>query len=187
MSTRARKIAKMRNKQYRDAFVGSQIGIGLPFQIRALREHKGWKQSQLAEKTGMLQPRISAMETPGGARFTLETLRRLASAFDVGIMVRFVPFSALVDWSEQFSPDSFSVASFDEDAGLIDRKPLEQATVFAWNSLQRAEQRTLESAQHELPGHLTNLILRKGPKPQQALTEQSSQALAGCGAAGGMQ
>ena len=127
MSTRARKIARLRNKEYRDAFVASQIGIGLPFQIRALREQREWKQSELAEKAGMLQPRISAVETPGGAKFTLETLRRIASAFDVALLVKFVPFSELVDQSEDFNPDTFRVPGFGDDPGLVERKEPESA------------------------------------------------------------
>lgn len=122
MSTRARKIAKLASKEYRDAFVGSQINASLPFQIRALREQRNWKQSDLAERAGMLQPRISAMERPGAAKFNLETLRRIASALDIALLVKFVPFSDLVHWSEDFDPDSFGVASFPDDAGLIERK-----------------------------------------------------------------
>jgi len=75
----------------------------------------------------MLQPRISAMEAPGGAKFTLETLRRLASAFDVALVVRFAPFSDLVRWAEEFSPDTFSVAGFGEDTGWLERKEPEKA------------------------------------------------------------
>src|SRR6476660_1855910 len=88
VNTKAQKIARLANKEYRDSFVGSQINVGLPFQIRALREQKKWKQSELAAKAGMLQPRISAMERPGGAKFNIETLRRIASALDVALMVR---------------------------------------------------------------------------------------------------
>lgn len=123
MTMRAQRIAKLRSKEYRDAFVGSQISVGLPFQIRALREQRGWKQSDLVERTGMLQPRISAMESPGGTKFTLETLRRLASAFDVALMVRFVPFSELLQCSDEFNPDTFAVPSFAEDAALHAQKP----------------------------------------------------------------
>jgi transcriptional regulator with XRE-family HTH domain len=118
MNTRVQKIARLRNKKYRDSFVASQISVGLPFQIRALREQRGWKQSQLAGKAEMLQPRISAMERPGGAKFNLETLRRLASAFDVALVVRFAPFSELVDWSDTFHADTFTIPSFDHDAGV---------------------------------------------------------------------
>jgi hypothetical protein len=68
----------------------------------------------------MLQPRISAMESPGETKFNLETLRRLASAFDVALIVKFVPFSELVGWSETFNPDTFVIPSFDaERAELV--------------------------------------------------------------------
>ena len=128
MNTRVQKIARLQNKEYRDAFVASQINVGLPFQIRSLREQREWRQSQLAEKTGMLQPRISAIETPGGAKFTLETLRRLASALDVALIVKFAPFSELVDQSENFNPDTFSVSSFGDDVGLLEKKTPTLAT-----------------------------------------------------------
>jgi transcriptional regulator with XRE-family HTH domain len=115
VNTKAQKIARLKNKAYRQAFVASQINVGLPFQIRALREQNGWKQSVLAHKAGMLQPRISAMERPGEAKFNLETLRRLAAAFDVALVVRFVPFSELVNWSETFNPDTFAVLTFEQE------------------------------------------------------------------------
>lgn len=109
-------VAKLQDKAYRDAFVGAQIDMGLPFQIRALREQRGWTQAQLAERAGMKQPRISAVERPGEGNLNIETLRRLAAAFDVGLVVRFAPFDELIHWSETFTPDSFSIPSF-EDAG----------------------------------------------------------------------
>jgi transcriptional regulator with XRE-family HTH domain len=107
---------KMNDPEYRRAFVASQINIGIPFQIRALlKSRPGWNQGTLAERTGMLQPRISGLMTPGRTRPNIETLRRVAEAFDCGLMVRFVPFSELTRWSEKFDPESFHVPSFDED------------------------------------------------------------------------
>lgn len=108
-------IAKLKNRKYRDAFVASQINIGIPFQLRALLKASTWTQQQLAEKADMLQPRISAMLKPGGAKFTLETLKRLATAFDVALIVKFVPFSELARWSEEFDPDSFYVPTFEQE------------------------------------------------------------------------
>jgi transcriptional regulator with XRE-family HTH domain len=101
--------AKLRNPEYRKAFVVAHINIGIPFQIRALMKSGGrnWTQDELARRTGMLQPRISAMLKPGKTRPNIETLRRIAEAFDCGLMVRFVPFRELVKWSEQFDPDKF--------------------------------------------------------------------------------
>jgi hypothetical protein len=53
----------------------------------------------------MLQPRISAILKPGKAHLNIETLRRLAEAFDCGLSIQFVPFSELVRRSERFDPD----------------------------------------------------------------------------------
>lgn len=106
-----------KSKEYRDAFVVSQVNIGIPFQIRALRKQqdRNWDQKMLAKEAKMLQPRISAMEQPGYGKFKLDTLMRLASAFDVALIVRFAPFSDLIKWSERFSPDNFQVQSFEKE------------------------------------------------------------------------
>src|SRR5579871_2247028 len=111
---------KLQDPEYRRAFIGSQINIGIPFQIRALLKSRGKNQGWLAEKTGMLQPRISGLMTPGKTRPNIETLRRIAEAFDCGLAVRFVPFRDLVDWSERFDPDTFAVPDFDADMAATD-------------------------------------------------------------------
>src|ERR1019366_6498616 len=103
--------------------VASQINIGIPFQIRALlKARPDWTQAKLAERTHMLQPRISALMTPGKTRPNIETLRRIAEAFDCGLMVRFVSFSELARWSEEFDPEGFNVPSFGNDTGFLERK-----------------------------------------------------------------
>ena len=108
-------IDKLRDPEYRTAFVVSQINIGIPFQLRALLKVRGKTQEWLAEKAGMLQPRISGLLSPGKTRPNIEKLRRLADAFDCGLAVRFVPFSELASWSENFDPESFNVPSFEDE------------------------------------------------------------------------
>ena len=105
----------MKNKAYRHGAVNAQIEIDLPLQIRALRKQRNWTQPQLAAMAEMKQPRISSMEKPGATRFSLETLRRLAEAFDVALIVRFAPFGEFLDWSHRFSPDDFQVPSFEQE------------------------------------------------------------------------
>ncbi len=118
---------KLKDPAYRKAFVASQINIGIPFQIRALMNSRGWTQQILADKTGMLQPRISGLMTPGKVRPNIETLRRVAEACDCALIVRFAPFSELAKWSDEFEPDSYIVPSFENDTGFIERKPSESA------------------------------------------------------------
>ncbi|HLY18357.1 MAG TPA: helix-turn-helix transcriptional regulator [Bryobacteraceae bacterium] len=108
-------VDKLHTPEYRAAFVASQINIGIPFQLRALLKTRGKTQEWLAERAGMRQPRISGLLSPGKTRPNIETLRRLAEAFDCGLAVRFVPFSELVSWSESFDPESFTVPGFDDE------------------------------------------------------------------------
>jgi transcriptional regulator with XRE-family HTH domain len=110
---------ELKDKKYREGYVGAQVSLGLPNQIRALRAQRKWTQEDLAQLALMKQPRISEIETPGERKLNLDTLMRIAAAFDVGLEVAFVPFSELVQKSEGFDPDSFSVKSFsDELEGL---------------------------------------------------------------------
>lgn len=118
MDGRKRKIIeKLKDKEYRDAFAVEHIDTGIPFQIRALREQKDreWTQKELGVHTGMAQETISRIEDPNYGKLTLKTLKRLASAFDVALMVRFVPFSKLVDWELSLTPASLEAVSFGKD------------------------------------------------------------------------
>ena len=105
-------IQEMKDKAYRHGAVNAQLEIDLPLQIRALRKQRNWTQPQLAAIAEMRQPRISNMEKPGATHFSLETLRRLAEAFDVALIVRFGSFGELLDWSDQFSPGRLSGSKF---------------------------------------------------------------------------
>lgn len=96
MSSISKLWRKLRNKAYRDGYTEAQLSIEIPFQIRALRKARGWTQVQLAERCGIPQARISHIEQPGRDPLSLRTLYRLASAFDVGLLVQFVSFSELV-------------------------------------------------------------------------------------------
>ena len=69
----------------------------------------------LAERARMAQPRISEIETPGERRLNIETLLRIAAAFDVGLQVRFCPIGELICLSESFDPENFEVQSFEDE------------------------------------------------------------------------
>lgn len=123
-------IAELRDKSYRDAYVASQIRMGLPFQIRALRISRGWTQLQLAEAAGMSQPRIAEIEK-GKRSLNLETLLRLASAFDVGLDVFFASFGDLVDRKESFEPDTFDALSFSQEIAEAEQRAKAPETAVA--------------------------------------------------------
>ncbi len=121
LNINSRLIEEMKDKEYRDGYVAAHIALCLPNQIRSLRISRKKTQGELAELAGMAQPRISEMEKPGERKLNLETLQRIASAFDVGLEVRFVPFSQLIDDTEGFDPDAYSVKSFDEEVAEAER------------------------------------------------------------------
>ncbi len=108
-------IEKLRNKEYRDSYVENAITVGLPFQIRALREDRGWTQEQLADRMDKTQTLVSRLENGSYGRFSLTTLRELASAFDVALLVKFVPFSKFIEEVEDRSPKGLAAQSFEAE------------------------------------------------------------------------
>ena len=109
---------KLRNKDFRDSFVASQISNTIAAQIFSLREARGWKQAEVAVRAGMKQSRISDLEDPNYENYQTRTLVKLASAFDVGLVVKFVPFSELAKWSANLSPRDFLPTEFLKD-GIV--------------------------------------------------------------------
>ncbi len=107
--------AKSKSKVYRDSFVASQLRTSLAAQIVTMREDRGLTQQQLADATGMSQPRISLLEDPSYDKMSLSTLKRLASALDVAIVVRFVAFSDVLRWTNTASPEGLGAVSFEDD------------------------------------------------------------------------
>jgi len=80
----------------------------------------------------MNQNAISRLENPYYGKSTLTTLKRIASAYDVGLLVEFVPFSRLVDrvsgtphTDNGLSPSTMNVQSFEEEIGqgLLEENP----------------------------------------------------------------
>jgi transcriptional regulator with XRE-family HTH domain len=106
---------RFQDKEYRDEFVAAHIATTVAAQIEHMREARGLTQTQLAEKAGMVQARISVLEDPSYDKQSLTTLKRLASALDVGLVVRFAPFSEVLAWALTVSPQRLSVQPFAED------------------------------------------------------------------------
>ena len=115
-------IARLRrSRRAREQFVDSHLGKGISHQLRATRERLGWNQEKLAMEAGMNQNAISRLESASYGKPTITTLKRLASAMDIGIIVRFVPFSQMVDWvngtprvDRGLTSESLAVPSFGE-------------------------------------------------------------------------
>lgn len=132
-----------RSPEARARFVESNLSKELAFQIRALRDNKEWSQPELAQKIATSQNAISRLENPNYGKATITTLKKLAAVFDVGLVVRFVPFSQLVNWESGtpyiengLSPESMDVPSFaeEEEAGVFENaeNTLLSSTMVVW-------------------------------------------------------
>lgn len=86
-----------RNKEFRYLVNDVFQHWRLRTQIRLIREARGWTQEELAQRAGMRQPQISALENiycPTDV--TVETLRRLARALDVRLAIGFASWGSII-------------------------------------------------------------------------------------------
>ncbi len=111
-------IGKLSDKAYRDAYVEAHIDSGLAFQIRDIRKNRGLTQAELADLINTKQASISRFEDPNYGKYTIESLKKMASVFDVALMVRFVPFSELARKTSFMNSEDIAVPAFSEDPGL---------------------------------------------------------------------
>ena len=109
---------RLKGKSYRDLWVAEHIDTGVAFQVYSTRQKQGLSQSELAKRAGMHQSQISEIENPGNESVTLTTLKKIASALDVALMVRFVSFGELLEWESKLGPEALAPEKFDEDSRL---------------------------------------------------------------------
>jgi transcriptional regulator with XRE-family HTH domain len=107
--------SEFQDSEYRQAYAEECLNTMIAAQIKVLREQRGMTQSALAEKAGMLQPRLSVMEDANYSSWSVSTLKRLARAFDLALAVKFESFSNVVLDFEQLSAESLARPSFEDD------------------------------------------------------------------------
>lgn len=147
MSERSKRISKLKESATsRASYIRAKLNVLIPSQIRALRlKSDNMTQKQLAVLADMAQPRISAMERPGEAKFNIDTLVRLASAFKVALKVEFVPFGEMLAWENSFSQDAFNVTRIDNDLCFLNPMlpAVQQAAHIAFVAAAKYEDRGL--------------------------------------------
>jgi len=97
-------------RDQRNAFVAEYVAASIALGVKANRLARGWTQRDLAKRAGMKQASIARLEaTTAETMPSIRTLERVASAFDVALIVRMERFKA------------FAVPSADQDTGLEPR------------------------------------------------------------------
>jgi len=117
------------------------------------------------ELTGIKQQAISRLENPSYGKATLTTLKKIAAAFDVGLLVEFVPFSQLIKrvsgtpYIERgLSPETMNVPSFDEEEKQSTLEPkddtlsiLEQSPQLGSESREMDNIKSMGGTESEMP------------------------------------
>ncbi|MFM0326067.1 helix-turn-helix transcriptional regulator [Caballeronia glebae] len=120
------KLAKLRRKAYRNAYVKSNVAQGLAFQIKALRISRGLTQSELARllKLGG-QSAVARIEDPSYGKTSVATLLKLGEFFDVALLTKFVSYSRYLVEFEDLSDRALAVESFEheDEAGSLENAP----------------------------------------------------------------
>jgi transcriptional regulator with XRE-family HTH domain len=87
-----KRLSRFLSKDYRDAFLETDVKAGIAYQIQALREKTGLSQAAFAEKTGKKQSVISRLEDTEYGGVNVNTLLEIAKALDIGLQVRFCDY-----------------------------------------------------------------------------------------------
>jgi transcriptional regulator with XRE-family HTH domain len=103
------------DEEYRSAYAESFMNSYIAAQIKVLREQRELTQQALAEKVGTKQAGISRLENVNYNSWKVETLTKLAKAFDVRLKITFEEFGSLPADIDGFSREKLQRASFSED------------------------------------------------------------------------
>jgi transcriptional regulator with XRE-family HTH domain len=147
------------DKDYRHGYVDEFLNVSIATQIKVLREQRKWTQAELASRVNpaMKQTRISIMENVNYSSWSINTLRKLAEAFDLTLRVSFESFGNRVKEIEQIDRGTLERPSFDDDPVFAEVEALEVKVTAASKAFPDAQERESFEA--------TNPILSVVPSP----------------------
>jgi transcriptional regulator with XRE-family HTH domain len=118
---------ELREPEARHEYAEEFLNAFIALQVKTLRQQRGWSQEDLAERAGMKQSRISAMEQVDYASWSVRTLRRLAQAFDLALIVRFESFGKFLDEVTAVSRPALEKPSFDADPAFQGKETIKES------------------------------------------------------------
>lgn len=110
-------VEKLKHKAYRDEYVRSTVVNGIAHQIRVNRENRKLSQADLAKICGgkTTQVSISRLEDPAYGKFTFSSLLKVASALDVALLVKLVPYSKFILETADKTPSGLYTKPFSDE------------------------------------------------------------------------
>lgn len=106
---------EFKDKEVRDVYCGEFLNSSIATQIKVLREQRSLTQADLAELAGMKQSRIATIEDVNYSSWSINTLRRIAEAFDLALTVQFDSFGYKLFDIVNLSRESLERPSFNDD------------------------------------------------------------------------
>jgi len=114
---------ELRDPEYSEGYTESFLNSYIATQIKVIREQRGMKQADLAREVGTTQTAISRIENVNYSSWSIKTLKKLARAFRIRLMVSFETYGTLPDEVRRFSQESLRRVERESDPGLLERKP----------------------------------------------------------------
>lgn len=108
------KFDRLKDKEYRDAYVQQHVRGAIAMQIRAIRKKLGLNQKKFASLIGTTQSVVSRLENTEYGKVTVQTLLDIAAALDIALNVRFCSYPDFLKSTADVSPDAMAVPNFDE-------------------------------------------------------------------------
>jgi transcriptional regulator with XRE-family HTH domain len=124
MNTNSKMFRKLKDPEYRRLFIAGQIKHGFSTQLRALRTKRDMTQKELAELAETTQTVISRIENNGAANLSVQSLLKIAYAFDVALVVRLEPIDKLINWVGGLSSEVMTPRPSQEILDEIEHKAL---------------------------------------------------------------
>lgn len=115
MKIRDRLLKKFHSFKYRHGYVDEFTDAYIATQIKVLREQMNLSQTQLAELARMRQSQISVLEDVNNRSWKVSTLKRLAKAFDLALVVRFEEFGSILPDIGRLDREHLRRAAFKDD------------------------------------------------------------------------
>lgn len=109
----------LKDKEYAHAYMEEFENSYIATQIKVLREQNSLTQDELAELAEMKQERISVLENVNYSSWSINTLRKLARAFDLVLHVSFENFGDEIKKITSFSREELSRIAREKDLGAL--------------------------------------------------------------------
>ena len=110
------------DSEYRHAYAASFLNTSIAAQIKALRDARNWTQEELGSRAGMRQESICRLENVNYSGWSINSLRRLAEAFDLALVVKFESFGNLLQDIVSLNKETLIRPSFADDPAFQERE-----------------------------------------------------------------